>query len=115
MALSWNPTPLSTAQSFFASAGTTKDVRVWTLNGLSNEGGADKDKDKDKDKKSKISHSLKFHHLGHRGQINDLQWNSESPFSIASFSSDSDGMEGGGGNLHLWRMSPFLLPTTNSA
>uniref|UniRef100_A0A7S4HBU8 Histone-binding protein RBBP4-like N-terminal domain-containing protein n=1 Tax=Guillardia theta TaxID=55529 RepID=A0A7S4HBU8_GUITH len=53
---------------------------------------------------------LIFNHVGHRGSIQDLNWNPESPWCLATVSEDSS--EGlGGGTIQIWRSSSLSRMT----
>jgi len=87
--------------NYFASGGEDGCVALW---------------DTDKDHALAVNGSavdnceLIFKHVGHRGSIQDLNWNAESPWCIATVSEDSS-EELGGGSVHLWRPSNMCRMT----
>uniref|UniRef100_A0A7S0MQN2 Histone-binding protein RBBP4 N-terminal domain-containing protein n=1 Tax=Cryptomonas curvata TaxID=233186 RepID=A0A7S0MQN2_9CRYP len=48
-----------------------------------------------------------LHHSGHRGSVQDLQWNPFLPWVLASVSEDAAWAEGGG-TLQIWRPLDLL-------
>eukprot|EP00281_Chroomonas_sp_CCMP1168_P031913 CAMPEP_0206242778 /NCGR_PEP_ID=MMETSP0047_2-20121206/17240_1 /ASSEMBLY_ACC=CAM_ASM_000192 /TAXON_ID=195065 /ORGANISM="Chroomonas mesostigmatica_cf, Strain CCMP1168" /LENGTH=430 /DNA_ID=CAMNT_0053667823 /DNA_START=25 /DNA_END=1317 /DNA_ORIENTATION=+ len=51
-----------------------------------------------------------FRHTGHRGSVQDLQWNPVDPWCIASVSEDASWAQGGG-TLQIWRPVDYLYRT----
>lgn len=51
-----------------------------------------------------------FRHLGHRSPVVDFGWSPTSDYCLASVSDDSqDEARGGGGTLHVWRVSELIV------
>jgi len=48
-----------------------------------------------------------FRHAGHRGSVQDLQWNPKDPWCMASVSEDASWAQGGG-TLQIWRPNDFV-------
>lgn len=96
----WSPTD----SRFFATAGDDGIVSVWD----SEKSGAPSQLDG-------LPEGLFFRHTGHRASVVDFDWNTNSPWTFASISDDSQNPHLGGGTLQVWRISDLLYKSQSLA
>lgn len=89
----------------FASAGEDRLLCVWDLDAraVDVESAA---APAAKRQKSAIPPQMMFQHAGHRAPVVDFHWNPHDPWTLLSVADEAG--EGGGGTLHLWRISDMV-------
>lgn len=88
--MEWNPQN----PNIFSSCSDDRRVHVWDISRI----GAPQTKEEEQDGPPE----LLFIHGGHRGQVCDLNWNSESDsMLIASVESSTN-------SLHIWKMAGYI-------